>query len=58
MIVDLWQRGRRDILEARVANRLPTDERHIDLLSDEVMLEPGSPLAGSIRWAYTNGTGA
>jgi integrase len=29
MIVDLWQRGRRDVLEARLADRFTTDELHI-----------------------------
>jgi hypothetical protein len=29
MVLDLWQRGRGDILEARLASRFTTDELHI-----------------------------
>jgi hypothetical protein len=39
MIVDLWQRGRRDILEARLADRFTTDELHIAYKRGESGLE-------------------
>lgn len=39
MIVDLWQRGRRDILEARIADRFTTDELHIAYKRGEAALE-------------------
>jgi integrase len=39
MIVDLWQRGRRDLLEARLADRFSTDELHVAYKSGEAALE-------------------
>ena len=39
MIVDLWQRGRRDVLEARLADRFTTDELHIAYKRGEQALE-------------------
>ena len=39
MVLDLWQRGRRDILEARLAGRFTTDELHIAYKRGESALE-------------------
>ena len=39
MIVDLWQRGRRDVLEAKLADRFTTDELHIAYKRGEQALE-------------------
>ena len=39
MIVDLWQRGRRDILQARLDGRFTTDELHIAYKRGEAELE-------------------
>lgn len=48
MIIDLWQRGRRDILQARLAGRFTTDELHIayrrgELALEDLLKHPESP---------------